>query len=337
VRPLPLYYRLPALWVAISIPMAATAWAAEEIPTRDSPPTQETAVDLVPGARATTGIRLYGEETISVLADFGAADASEFRSTLGTRASAPISDSFLVRVRAVGEAAFYDYDGDRSSLEADLGLGDMFERLYDAEFALGGAYRLPVQPSLFGYTPSWAIFVEGSADLAWEDGASLSEAVAGSGAVGVGFELDPHLKLALGVDVGSKIDGGGVKASPVFDFRWQIRDDMRLESKGVGLMFAYDLIPELQLQLRAAYDRDRYRLRDDDGVPDQTLGQTAVPLLVALRWAPTPHWRIIGGAGSVVYQKWKVELDDKPDLGPASRSEDAGPAPLVYFRLEHRF
>jgi hypothetical protein len=328
-----LHCRLLALWVALATFAAAPAWAKDENLTRESPPTQETAVDLVPGAGATSGVRLYGEETISVLADFGAADASEFRSTLGMRVGGPVSDSFLVRFRAVGDAAFYDYDGDRSQLEVDLGLDDMFERLYDAEFALGGAYRLPMQPSILGFKPSWAIFVEGSADLAWEEGASLSKAVAGSGAVGVGFELAPHLKLALGVDVGSKIDGGGVKASPVFDFRWQIRDDMRLESKGVGLMFAYDLIPELQLQLRAAYDKDRYRLKDDDGVPDQTLGQTAVPLLVALRWAPTPHWRVIGGAGSVVYQKWKVQ----PDSGPGSMSEDAGPAPLVYFRLEHRF
>jgi hypothetical protein len=179
----------------------------------------------------------------------------------------------------------------------------------------------------------WSIFVEGSADLAWEHGASLSEAVSGSGTVGVGFELDPDLQLALGVDVGSRMDRSGVKVSPVIALRWQVRDDLRIDSKGLGLTFAYDLIPHLKLELRAAYDRDRYRLVDDDGLPDQTLRETAVPLLVALRWAPTRHWRVTGGAGSVVYQKWKV----KPDSDSGSISKDAGPAPLLYLRLEHRF
>jgi hypothetical protein len=330
---LPLPRWLVFLWVAVSLGVAATAGATDETPRRDLPPTQDTAVDLVPGARPTKGIRLWGEETISVLADFGAADASEFRSTLGMRAGGPVSDSFLLRFRAVGEAALYDYDGDRSELAADLGLGDLFERLYEAEFALGGAYRLPVQASLFGFTPSWSVFVEGGADLAWEDGASLSEAVTGSGTVGVGLELDPDLQLALGVDVRSRIDGSGVRVSPVFAVRWRIRDDLRLDSKGLGLTFAYDLIPRLQLQLRASYDRDRYRLADDEGLPDQTLRQRAVPLVVALRWAPTRHWRVIGGAGSVVYQKWKVQ----PDSGSGSISKDAGPAPLFYLRLERRF
>lgn len=332
MRRLPLRCRLLVLWVALSVSATASAWAADDLQNREAP-SPEAAIDLVADAPALTGIRLYGEETISVLADFGPADASEFVSTLGVRAGAPLGDSFRLRARVVGAAAFYDYHGDRSELEADLALGDLFERLYDVEFALGGAYRLPWHGSLFGLTPNWSIFAEGNADLAWEDGASLSDAVTGSGAVGVGFELDPHLDLALGVGAGSRIEGSGVKIQAVFGFRWQIRDDMRLESRGLGFMFAYDLIPELQLQLRAAYDRDRYRLADDGGLPDQTLRQTAVPLLVALRWAPTPNWRVIGGAGSVVYQKWKVE----PDSGPGSSSVDAGPAPLFYLRLEHRF
>lgn len=282
-------------------------------------------VDLVPLALSKAGVRVYSEETISVLADFGAADASEFRSTLGVRAAGPLSDSFLLRLSVLTHASFFGYDGNRDDLEADLGGIDLWEQLYGARFGLGGAYRL---------TERWSLFGEGRANLSWEDGAALSDAVTGSGALGIGFELDDRLEIALGVEVGSKIDEHGANVSPVVGFRWRIRDDMRLESQGLGLMFAMDLCPELELQLRAGYDSDRFRLDDRGGsLPDTTLRQRKVPVLVALRWSPSKHWRFIGGAGSLVYQQWKVEADEGGD----SNSVDAGPAALAWLRLEYRF
>jgi hypothetical protein len=109
---------------------------------------------------------------------------------------------------------------------------------------------------------------------------------------------------------------------------------MRLESQGTGLMFAMDLHPELELQLRGSYQSDRYRLQDG-GTPatDLTLRQREAPVLVALRWSPTRRWRLTAGAGSVVYQQWRVEEDDD---GP-SNSVSAGPAALAWLRVEHRF
>lgn len=319
--------------VPLALGLAAVAPARAEELRESEVQTESSVVELVPGSEAMKGVRVWGEESVSVLADFGPADVSEFHSTLGLRVGGPIAETFLVRARAVGEVSLFDYSGDRSALEDDLGLEDLFDRLYDAEFAVGGAARLPFKPTFLGIAPIWSVFAEGSADLAWEDGASLSDAVTGSGAFGVGFELDPHLELAAGVDVGSKIEGGGVSVNPIFAFRWQIRDDMRIESQGLGLRFTLELCPELQLRLSGDYDRDRYRLDGDGAAPDRTLRQTEVPLLVALRWRPTEHWRVVGGAGSLVYQQLRVD----PDSGPGSESESAGPAALFYFRLDYRF
>ena len=312
--------------------MAASAWA-EEVD-ESATPTPDPVVDLLSVELLKSGVRVYGEQAFSVLADFGPADASEFRSTLGVRASAPLDDSFALRASVVAQASFFDYDGDLAGLEADLGGVDLFQRLFDTRFALGGIYRLPLNGSVFGLTTTWSVFGEGRAELGWEDGASLGDAVSGSGALGVGFELAPHLQIALGVSVGSRIDEGGVNVSPVVGFRWRIRDGMRLASQGTGLLFAMDLLPELELQLRASYESERYRLDDGDAPPmDLTLRKRDVPVLVALRWSPTRHWRITGGAGSVVYQKWRVEVDD--DGG--SSSVDAGPAALLVLRAEYRF
>lgn len=319
---------LLVLWFAL----AAPAWA-DEAAERETPQPDSQQVELVPlGPRS--GVRVFGEEVISVLADFGPADASEFRSNLGVRAVAPLVDSFALRATAAGHASFFDYSGSRDGLELELGGIDLFERLYGAQFGLGGVYLVPWKPVVFGVTPSWSLFAEGRANLNWEDGASLSDAVKGTGSVGVGFELPRQLEIALGVSVGSRIDEGGVSVSPVLGFRWRFCEGMRIESQGTGLMFAMDLTPELELQLRGGYDSDRYRLQDG-GTPatDLTLRQSEAPVLLALRWSPTRHWRLTAGAGSVVYQKWRVEEDDD---GPSS-SVTAGPAALTWLRVEYRF
>jgi hypothetical protein len=272
---------------------------------------------------------------MSVLADFGPADASEFRSRLAIRSGAPLGESLALRLTVSGHASFFDYSGNEVGLEQELGGIDLFERLYGVQFGLGGVYRLPYQWTFFGVTPSWSLFTEGRASLDWENGASLSDAVKGSGAVGVGFEIDPALELALGVDVGSTIDDDGVSISPVFGFRWRFCERMRLESRGTGLRFAYELTPALELYLSGSYESDRFRL--DDGEPpltDLTLRKREAPVLVALRWAPTPHWRLAVGAGSMVHQEWKVETDD--DDGPSSTVK-AGPSALTWLRVEYRF
>ena len=322
--------------LALCIAMAAPALAEEkeeELTETETPASGQESVPVPLGPRR--GIRVYGEEFLSVLADFGPADASEFRTNLAIRSAVPLGESFALRATASGSASFFDYSGNEDGLELELGGIDLFERLYSGRFGVGGLYRLPCEWTLFGVTPEWNVFTEGRATLNWEDGAALSDAVKGSGAIGLGFSIEPTLELALGVEVGSKIDGGGVNVSPVFGFRWRIREGMRLESRGTGLLFAMDLTPELELQLRGNYESDRYRL-DDSAPPltQLTLSKREAPVLVALRWAPTPRWRLIAGAGSVVHQKWKVETDD--DDGP-SNSVSAGPAALTWFRVEYRF
>jgi len=310
---------------------AAPAWA-------DAPPESEAlspgeVIDLVPTALSKARVRAYVDEVVSVLADFGPADASEFQTKFGIRAGGPISPSFAFRISALGGVSFFDYDGDRSDLIGELGGAQLFEELNDFQIGLGGAYRLPFQSSLFGATANWSLFTEGRAKLNWEEGASVADGAKGSGTFGVGLQLGPRLDFAAGVDVSSSIDGG-VNVNPVFGFRWKIRDYMRLESHGVGLLFEYDFSPEFELQVRGSYESDLYRLDDRGpvlGAP--TLRQREVPVLVALRWKPNKHWRFTGGAGSVVYQQWQTEAE----WGDNTSTVDAGPAALAWVRIEYRF
>jgi hypothetical protein len=320
-------------------PLVGCALALAAAPAgADTPNETETlspgdVVDLSPAMLTKAGLRVYAEESVSVLADFGAADASEFQTRLGLRVKAALSDSFALRFTAVGNASFFDFEGDQSGLEADLVGADLFDRLFDASFGIGGAKRLPWERELFGHKLRTSVFVEGRAKLAFEDGAPLKDAVKGTGSLGVAFELDPKLDLALGIDVGSRIDDG-VSVGPIVSFRWQLNDEMRLETHGAGLLFAWDFCPGFELQLRGSYESDTYRL-DERGplLGNPTLRQREVPLLVALKWAPTERWRLAVGAGSVVYQQWRLEDEDEAMRGTV----DAGPSALGWLRIEHRF
>jgi len=281
-----------------------------------------------------TGVRLHGEEYISVLADFGPAEASEYRSNLNLRAVAPIGESFALRFNLSGHASFFDYSGDRDQLELDLGGLNLFERLYGAQLSVAGIYRLPFEWTVLGVTPAWSLFGEGRGNMNWENGASLADAAKGSGALGFGLELGENFEIGAGVSVGSRIDEGGVSVSPVFALRWKFCDRWRLQGQGSGLMLGYELTPELELQLRGGYESDRYRLHDAEGpVENLTLRQREAPVLLALRWSPTRHWRLTGGAGSVVYQQWRVEEDDDG----VSNKVTADPSALLWLRVEYRF
>jgi hypothetical protein len=280
------------------------------------------------------GVRLYGEEYISLLADFGPADVSEYRSNLSLRAVAPLGESFALRFNLSGHASLFDYSEDRDQLETELGGIELFERLFGAQLSVAGIYRLPFEWTVLGATPRWSLFGEGRGNLHWENGASLGDAAKGSGALGLGVELGENFEIGAGVSVGSRIDEGGVSVSPVFALRWRFCDRWRLQGQGSGLMLAVELLPKLELQLRGGYESDRYRLDDGEGpLTDLTLRQREVPVVAALRWSPTRHWRLTGGAGSVVYQQWKVEADDD---GPSNKV-DAGPSALLWLRVEYRF
>ncbi len=329
-HPLARTWRLRVRWTAwivvwLWLPFGAAASGGEPDADERDAPLPDDIVELVSIGLSKTRVRSYTEETLSVLADFGPADANELRSEFGLSVEVPVSRAFALRLSTAGQAWFYGYDGDRSELAADLGGGDLFEELYGFEVGLGGVYEID---------PRWSVFGEGRARLSWEEGAQVADAAKGSGAVGVGFELNPRFSLALGVEVGSRLAKGGVSIQPVFGFRWKIRDDMRLKSNGAGLLFGVDLHPKLELQLRARYESNSHLLDDRGaalGAP--TLRQRRVPVLVGLRWSPTKRWRIAAGAGSVVYQQWRVEAEHGGDADTV----DAGPAALGWLEVGYRF
>jgi hypothetical protein len=318
--------RRRAAWIGAWLALVPTARADE--PTLDVEPDgthEEREVARPPISLSHLRVRPYTEQTLSLLADFGPADASELRSELGVGFTVPLSQSLVISLSAAGRGAFFFYDGDDDALAQDLGIDRMFDELWAAEAGLGAAYRL---------TPDWWVFGEGRAKLAWQDGASLSDALKAGGAVGVGWQIHPRFSLALGVQVNSRIAESGVSVDPVVDFRWDLRDDMRIQSSGLGLRFEWELDPKLEFQLGARYESDRYRLDDDEttGLDDTVLRQRSVPILAILRWKPSDHWRVNFGLGSRVYQRWSIDTD------PGSTgSATAGPSALGWLLIQYRF
>ena len=124
--------------------------------------------------------------------------------------------------------------------------------------------------------------------------------------------------------------------SPVLGFRWRIRDDMRLESQGTRIdvrdgpaapSSSSSCAPATTATATGSTTR---RARS----PSRRCASARYPCWSRCAGAPPSTGGSSAGAGSVVYQKWKVEADD--DDGGSS-SVDAGPAALVWLRCEYRF
>jgi hypothetical protein len=323
-----------ALCLATSFPvLAATA-------TRDPEEKRaETGIDISREDLSHLRVRPYVEQQVSLFADFGPADVTEMQTELGFGVAIPVSEKLLLRPSFSGSGAFFDFDGDRSAFSAYLGDGqsfNLFERLYSFEMALGGIYQLGPLLRVFDQGESnWWVFAEERNTFEWEDGAPLDEALKVGGGFGVGWQIHPRFSLAAGVRISSRVDESGVSVQPQAQFRWDIRDDMSLRSSGLGLLFEYDICPKLELQVSGSYESESYLLDDRGPVfGNAKLRMRGAPLLVALRWKPSDHWRISGGAGSVLHQKWKMESDFDDDQ---NGSISADPAPLLYFMVQYRF
>ena len=161
-----------------------------------------------------------------------------------------------------GHASFFDYSGNRDALELELGGIDLFERLYGAQFGLGGLYRLPWHGSVFGVTPDWSLFAEGRANLNWEDGASL-----------------------VGCRQGHGLDRRGIRA------RAKARDRPRRQRGVADRRWRRECLTGLRLPL-AVLRRHAHRVAGDRlAVRDRPAPRARAPAARQLRERPLPPRR----------------------------------------------
>lgn len=319
--------RWMTLWALAAAILAPTAQATAQDdqgalidPEADAPaPAPEEGTPTAP-----ISLSLRADASYAFRADLEDADASVARFlagggfTLGWQASKSLAFDFS----ADYEYADYDFEGGSNIIP---GLGnDPFDNFNTFSFGVSGTYL---------FSKQWFATLGGFANAGWESGADVADAWSGGGYVTVGLNVSDRLAIGAGVGASSQLEADPIVFPAIF-VRWQIADQLRLESRRLGLRFTYTPVDELDLYIRANWERREYRLADDHAaISDGILRDTTIPVGVGLTWRPLRGLSLGVEGGALVYSKLKF----RNDRGNTSFDSELDPGAYVKVFLEYSF
>lgn len=179
--------------------------------------------------------------------------------------------------------------------------------------------------------PKWSWQAGGRAGLASEHDADLTDALVGVGLFGVGYVVNPDLKLSLSL-AGLSVESQSL-VIPVPGIDWKISERYRLATRGPGLNFVTTLDPKTRLTMRGNWDYRQFHLNDDDPTPGGMFYDQRVNLALELarRFAHIFEAALEGGVP--VYQQFQIRDRDDNKV----RSLTADPAPFFAVRMSAMF
>jgi hypothetical protein len=265
--------------------------------------------------------------------DFGSFRAHSYFPQARLRVTVPVAKNAGLQLLATGSALLYDFDGVSDLFGTGGTRGDPFGDLYAWTIRLQGAYLIDHRIKLLSDQERWSLLVEGVSKARWEEGSDVADALRWGGSVAVGYRIGSRLELAVGVSVQTRMERGGVSVSPFAEFDWEITDDWKLRSYGMGLQLERRLNDRFTVFGRARLEGGKFRLDDrGDGIGKGTISLNQLPAGLGLRWRISRHVRLIAVAGAMVYQEMKVKDDDREEIG----RDRGGPAPYLTFRFDFR-
>jgi len=149
----------------------------------------------------------------------------------------------------------------------------------------------------------WEFFGGPRISSSRESGADFSDSLEGGGVAGLAWQVDPALKLGLGIGVISQMEDD-VRVFPAAIVDWRINQNWRLSSQGgtvVGGISGLELTCRIgqgwEAGAGASYRRGRFRLDDDPAgaAPGGVGEETAIPLWLRAGWTDEARRTEIGG------------------------------------------
>lgn len=315
-----------------------SAWG-EDDPDERSPSSTFDTVNLetpvFPSAkpyRIRDAFRLRVESRFLPAASFNGFDADLYQPSVRFRATAPLSKRAVLQLTARFNASVYDFDGPTNFFGTGAGTSDPFDDFFRASLSLQGGFRINEKRGLFVEDEIWSILARAIGGSSWEEGA-FGDGVVGAGSLALGYEIEDLIRVAVGVNISSRIDGSGVKFGPVADLRWNVTDRFTVRNRGRGLQLEYTLTPKLELFTAGFFDGDRFRLDSRSGLPnDLTFRDEAVQAGAGFEWKISQHFRMNFEAGAVAWRQLRVK---SRELGTLSK-ERGDPSAYIDVRFELR-
>ena len=196
----------------------------------------------------------------------------------------PIGDR--ARLLLTGKAEITDYDitpavGVGGTTAATI--GTQFDTV--AEYGFEGLYTRAIDAE-------WSFFVGGGIGVAAEGGAS--DAMIWNGIGGVAYQVNPKLRMGLGIGVYSRIEDD-VRIVPIPQVHYAIDDRWSLESQGIGGKLDYQWNEELSMGILGQFDGSTFRINSDNTLaPDGAVTMTRFPVSYYIDYS---GGEIGGGAG----------------------------------------
>jgi hypothetical protein len=272
--------------------------------------------------------RVQADHTLSFDADFDEGDASIATNITRVGAGARLinpDQRLLIDVDISTLLADYEVDGG-ATLEAGID-DDPIDSLFAQNLAVLASYD---------FNRRWGVFGLGFLESGYEAGASFADGFQASGALGVNWTSDDaSLRIGVGVLALSRLEDDALVV-PIANVRWDIDERLRFRTEGLGARLVYDASDELDFSLLARFERNEYRLDDDNSIAsDGVLSDNRVAIGAGLEWAPA-GWdgltlRLEGGA--YVFRELEV-LDDG---GDEVFSEETEPQAFVRVGVTYEF
>lgn len=249
----------------------------------------------------------------------GGGHLSVSRESLAVGAERIATNGAMVGVVLEREYSRYDLSADGDPVVADTD-----HHVNSTRLGINARQPLTETRSLFASADTTFSVADG-AD--WDDGQTFG------GLVSLRQGVSDRFAWMIGVVVRTRLDDR-LMALPIPGFDWQITDRISLRTaQGLTLTWQIDDRRRWSADASANYESRSFRLGDDEPLPNGTVNERRVPLVIGLRYQPHPALfaRVYGGM--VVAQQ--MEFDD--DSGDDVERRSVDPTPIAGVAAGLRF
>jgi hypothetical protein len=232
----------------------------------DEPQVEQIAESKDPGTVVTLDLSARFNAETDFDTAVGEIETRSFGADLGFLI--PIDDRARLLLKFGAEITDYDITPPVGAAGTTAGtVGAQFDTV--VEYGFDGLYTRAIDAER-------SFFVGGGVGFAAEGGAS--DALVWNALGGFAFQVNPKLRLGIGVGVFSQIEDD-VRIVPLPQISYTIDEYWSIRSEGPGGRLNYKWSDDLSMGIRARFDGQSFRIDDDNTlVPDGAVNVSGVPI-----------------------------------------------------------
>ncbi|MFG0294002.1 MAG: DUF6268 family outer membrane beta-barrel protein [Phycisphaerales bacterium JB050] len=314
---------IPSLFGVVSVLTGTAPAVLAQADANEPSPVQDAGTAE---SRQSTVFTLSGSATYLGEADVDddSGEVSVFRAggRLGFRHSA--SQQLTVVGSISEEWSDYDFENAANLFPGSTSTESPFGSLHETVFTLGFDYRID---------ESWAAFGGGIAGFGYESGADFGDSFYAGGRAGFRYRYNDALSLGFGAGVISRLEEDTL-IIPILTVQWQIDEDWRLESDGLGAKLTWSASEDLKLHGFARYSSRAYRTDENNSfLPGGAFVDSRFLLGAGATWSPAERFTISLEAGTSILQTFKFYNDSGNEIS----ERDSDPQLMLRAGIEFRY